>query len=164
MPKENQLLVQQWLERPRNFFIYLGRAGCGKTYLTAAMMNYLYPKALERNPFVEFYFYPQDVLLQAYRTSYGKSWDDWSTKDKVMRANLLAIDDFGSTRNNEWQRDEIWEIVRFRSAEHKLTIFSSNLEFAEIEEHFYPRVRSRLEADENTIIYDWETDHRITKE
>lgn len=154
-------IIDKWIKKPTGFFVFLGRPGCGKTHLAAAMMNFLYPIALERNPHVEFFFYRQGALLEEFRSGYSKKWHDTSIRDKVYRCNLLALDDFGATRNNDWQHEVLDELIDYRSNERKLTIITSNLTFGEIAEKFHPRLRSRLEADENTILEDWETDFRV---
>ncbi|AMB99613.1 hypothetical protein AWM75_06285 [Aerococcus urinaehominis] len=110
--------------------IYLhGSFGVGKTYLLAALANYL----VDKGAHVLLVHYPTE--LQAIKNGFA----DNSAQTRINRlkeVEVLMLDDIGAEANTAWTRDEVLSIVmQHRMQEEKLTCFSSNFAMAELEMH-----------------------------
>ena len=154
-------MLENWLNDPLCFFVYLGTPGCGKTYFCAATALYVYQKRLKLTPHPSVYFYPVREIYSEFKRCYAENRSDEEIKTRFSTYKFLVIDDLGASRNTEWQREVMLDIIDRRYDSMLPTIITSNLNFDEIEEVFHLRVRSRLEAMENIKRYDWETDRRL---
>lgn len=189
---ETQKSIVSWIRDPKNFFVYLGKAGCGKTYLSiAAAYHFLethkreqiikdkwdscekermsndkdyIPRELidvKQTCWPMVLYYPITKIYDEIKESFNFNLKESHIKKRFFDADLLVIDDLGAMRNTEWQIQIVYEIIDARYASEKPTIVTSNMTFKEIGEVFHERIRSRLEARENKVIFDWENDLRI---
>lgn len=157
---EAHKILQSWLKSPRHFLIFMGCPGCGKTYTSIAIMRYLWEKANLRGKGDKIFYYPQREIFSHLKDLIAKNWSTEVFLNEISESLLLAIDDFGASRNNEWQSEVLNGIISARYDSEKPTIITTNLDFDEIGRVFHPRTRSRLEASENLIITEWEEDLR----
>lgn len=126
----------KWLDNFINKFnkdkhikgLYLsGSFGSGKTYLVSAAINEL--AKLDHK--VAMIYWPMFIKKM-------KEFNDESTVlfNKVMKSDVLLIDDIGAETTTAWSRDEILAtILQYRMEEHLPTFFTSNLKLEELEVH-----------------------------
>ena len=111
--------------------IYLtGNFGCGKTYLLAAALNEL----AKKNHKVAMIYYPE--FIRSLKSSFD-DLEEYNEKfDKIMKTELLLLDDIGAETTTEWNRDEVLgTILQYRMQEHLPTLFTSNMTIKELETH-----------------------------
>lgn len=149
-----------WLKKPRHFLIFMGAPGCGKTFTSLAIMRHFYEVAKKSGRQDELLFYPQRVILDKLKEIMSRGWSTEKFMEELKSSLVLAIDDFGATRNNEWQVEVLSQIVAERYDSQRPTLITTNLDFDDIENVFHTRTRGRLEAAENLVIADWDTNLR----
>ncbi len=121
--------LQGWL-------LLLGRFGCGKTHLAAAIAN----KAVSLG--IETLFLTVPDLLDWLRFSYS---DDSSTSfeerfEHIRDVPLLVLDDFGTQNATAWAQEKLFQILNYRYINHLATVITSNNPL----NSFEGRIRSRL--------------------
>ncbi len=120
-------------EYPNKKGIYLyGSFGSGKSYIINALLNELSRKG---STCVSVY-YP--LLLRELKSSFKDSDKECFDQiyNKLLRCDVLLIDDIGAENNTAWARDEILgSILQSRMDNDKITFFTSNFNLEELEEH-----------------------------
>lgn len=122
-----------------------GPTGCGKTTL----MSIVYRQYVEAgrsagwwnaNGFVK-------RVQSTYANDYtGPTYED--IIDSVARLDILALDDLGSpTRTTVYSEDHIeilLKVLNYREAHKRITLITSNLNTAQLDMQFGPRIGSRI--------------------
>lgn len=109
-----------------------GALGVGKTYLCAALANSLV-KAKEKVAFVKVADFFNE--MKSY-IGYKNELMDKSI-NALMRAKYLFLDDIGAESVSEFVRDDVlFRILDYRLENKLTTIFTSNLNFKELEMHY----------------------------
>ena len=111
----------------KGLYLY-GNFGCGKTYLIASTFHELAKNGISSC----IVFWPE--FLRDLKASFSS---DFKEKfDKVKKCEVLLIDDIGAESTTAWGRDEILcPLVQYRMEEHKITFFTSNLDYDMLEKH-----------------------------
>lgn len=146
--------VSDWINEPKNFLVYLGSPGVGKTWLVAALINWYWDSGEE--------FYPiraADLISKTQNDiNEGFSENNWIYK--LSDQKILIIDDLGSTRVTEWQQAAFSNLLDMRYNSRLGTVVTSNYNFPEMKKHLGFRVEDRLHATENTILENWSESKR----
>lgn len=145
------------MKKKKNFLVYLGSPGIGKTYLCSAIVAYA------MREFVSFRYWNESELLKRVRSSISEnSQSDYLTAlNLLIDDEFLILDDLGSTGLNEWRKEVIFDAIDERYNSLKPTLITSNFTKKEFESQFHPRVASRLFDKDNIIIeMDYGIDHR----
>lgn len=148
IPQEEAEKIKKWMKKGRNFLIYLGNPGIGKTYFCKAMIN----DQKEKSTFNSMRFWNEGDLFNRIRSSFGNGWDYLQNLQFFCDDELLIIDDLGSTGVNDWRAEVLFHLINFRYESTKPTVFTSNFTKNEIFEKFGKRIGSRIFAEQNTII------------
>lgn len=110
--------------------IYLtGNFGCGKSYILSATLAEL----AKRNIKSAIIFWPEFIndLKSSFQTDFKQKFE------LVKKVEILLIDDIGAENVTEWSRDEILSpLVQFRMENNLTTMFTSNLNLEQLENHF----------------------------
>ncbi len=138
--------ILDWINNPKNFLVYLGNPGIGKTFLCAALI----PWAMKK--FISFRYFNDRNLLTKVRESIDTGGDCLRELQLLLDDPLVIIDDLGSSGLNDWRKDILFETIDLRYNSMKPTVITSNFTKDEFTKHFHPRFCSRLFAKENTII------------
>ncbi|TLS39156.1 primosomal protein DnaI [Pseudalkalibacillus caeni] len=111
--------------------IYLyGDFGVGKTYLMGAIANQLAEEKGVKSLFV----YTPDFFREMKSAIQTQSIDE--KLDFIRSVPLLILDDIGSENISGWIRDDILgSILQYRMMERLPTLYTSNYDFNELEEH-----------------------------
>lgn len=156
--------LEEWIRNPKNFLILIGVSGCGKTYVSVALAFYLFEiKEKDSNsvPYLDIQFVKLRDFFDHLKALYSKNKDDSNIKEILSNCAFLILDDLGASRNTEWQKEVILDIIDRRYDNMLPTIITTNFNFREIKEIFGSRVSSRLEASENFILEKWDRDLRL---
>lgn len=121
--------LQGWL-------LLLGRYGCGKTHLAAAIAN----KAVALGMETLFLTVPDllDWLRFAYSDGASESFEE--RFEKIRDVPLLVMDDFGTQNATAWAQEKLFQILNYRYINHLATVITSNNPLSSFE----GRIRSRL--------------------
>lgn len=139
--------ISQWMKNPKNFLLYLGNPGIGKTYLCACLT----PWAMKS--FKDFRYHNERQLFTKIRDSMDQVKGDYLDALKyLIDDEFVMLDDIGSSGFTDWRKDVFFEAVDQRYNCMKPTLITSNLSKEDFRKAFHPRVFSRLFALENTVI------------
>lgn len=104
----------------RGFLLY-GDVGTGKTHLLSAVARHLTLEKGIPTRFVEF-----THLLSALREQFDLGRGESAIMGPLMDVPVLAIDELGKGRNNEWQLSIIDEVISKRYNRGLTTLFTTN--------------------------------------
>lgn len=120
--------------------LIMGGTGVGKTHLIGCMTNL----ALEQNRILKYvtsFTFNQDMLK--YHCAKLEEKDD--IIEPYLNSELLFIDDLGTeNRINNVTNEYLYLVINERMQNHKKTIITTNLDFAQIQEVYGERIFSRL--------------------
>lgn len=123
-------------ESRQGWLLFLGRYGCGKTHLSAAIANY----AIEEGVSTLFLTVPD--LLDWLRYAYTNSEISFEERfEEIREIPLLILDDFGTQNATAWAQEKIYQIINHRYVNQLPTVVTSNFLFNDFE----GRIRSRLQ-------------------
>ncbi len=121
--------LQGWL-------LLLGRYGCGKTHLAAAIANQAVAMGMET------FFLTVPDLLDWLRFAYSDNISDSFEErfEKIRDIPLLVMDDFGTQNATAWAQEKLFQILNYRYINKLATVITSNNPLSSFE----GRIRSRL--------------------
>ncbi|OLO27844.1 primosomal protein DnaI [Alkalihalophilus pseudofirmus] len=124
--------------RPMGLYLY-GKFGVGKTYIMGAVANELADRDIET-----MLVYTPDFFREM-KQSIGDG--TFSEKlDRVKNAQVLILDDIGAESLSSWIRDDVLGVIlQYRMLENLPTLFTSNYDYDELEEHLAYSDRGGLE-------------------
>lgn len=135
------------MNKPKNFLVYCGSPGIGKTYFCSALINWAYDK------FNSMRYWNESELLKRIRSSMDDFKGDYlETLKHLIDDDFVIIDDIGSTGLNEWRKEVIFDAIDERYNSMKPTVITSNFSRKEFETLYHKRLSSRLFSTENFII------------
>lgn len=146
------------MKDPKDFLIYLGCPGCGKTHFCWSVMNDLRKnKRISqegRDPWIESKFIAKiNECMQ----------NNWSTEleiERLCEADLFILDDLGSGKLSAWDQNVLFTLLDNRYTSRKPTIITSNLKMSEIQEKLGYRIHSRLFDKSHIVLNYGEVDWR----
>lgn len=139
--------LNKFIKNPKNFLVFLGNPGIGKTYFCAALI----PWAMEK--FENIRYWPEERLYQKLREKISEGQGDYLKELLYMiDDHFVMIDDLGISKPNEWREEVLFELVDTRYRLEMPTIFTSNLSKQEFETKYNTRIASRLFAAQNIIV------------
>lgn len=132
-------LAQSFAESPEGWLVFLGVNGCGKTHLAAAIANY------RRQAGRPILFVVVPELLDYLRSAFspGSKVAHYELFDKVKKAPLLVLDDFGEERSTPWVQDKLYQIINYRYNARLATVITATAALEEMEEIEH-RISSRM--------------------
>jgi DNA replication protein DnaC len=127
--------------------LLMGPCGVGKTHLSAAILRGLIANG------VPCLFYEFGALLRKIQESYNpvSQTSELKVLEPIYGAEVLLLDELGTSKPTEWVRDTMMQIIGTRYNERKLTIFTTNYRDERqspaeetLEDRIGRRLRSRL--------------------
>ncbi|MBS3903774.1 MAG: ATP-binding protein [Simkania sp.] len=146
LPEESCEQVLDWMTGNKNFLVYLGNPGIGKTHLSRAVLKD-YTKGINHKR-----YWKEADLLARLRSGMDDRGDYIENLKYLCDDDLIIIDDLGSCGLTDWRKEVLFALIDFRYESMKPTMFTSNLSRNDFKENFEPRVFSRLFDKENTIL------------
>ena len=118
--------------------LFLGGVGLGKTHISLSIINRVVEKG-----FGVVYDSAQNLLNKIEKEHFSYSGSS-EVIDAVLACDLLVIDDLGTEFITSFTVSQLYNIINSRINSHLPTIINTNLDFAEIEKNYTPRVLSRI--------------------
>jgi DNA replication protein DnaC len=146
----------KYAEDPRGWLVFIGKVGCGKTHLVAAIAN----EALACGSLVLFSTVSDllDHLRATFMPSSTEVYDQLF--QKMREAALLVLDDLGAQQSTPWANEKLFQLLNYRYNSRMPTIITTNNAGSQgIEE----RIHSRM-SDESLvtrITFDDAHDYRL---
>ncbi|MDQ0208082.1 primosomal protein DnaI [Alkalicoccobacillus murimartini] len=108
---------------------FYGKFGVGKTYLMGAIANELKERNIET-----FIIYTPDFFREMRQSIGDGTFQE--KLDAVKKAKVLILDDIGAETTSSWTRDDVLgAILQHRMLEKLPTLFTSNYDYDELENH-----------------------------
>jgi DNA replication protein DnaC len=127
--------AQLYAENPEGWLLLLGRYGCGKTHLAAAVANSAVAAGIPT------LFLTVPDLLDTLRFTFSDQDTSFEERfDQIRQAPLLILDDFGTQNATEWAREKLYQILNYRYINQLPLVVTTNIPIEQIE----GRMRSRL--------------------
>jgi len=129
-------LARQFAEDPRDWLVFTGTYGCGKTHLAAAIANY---RAQQGYP-VLFVVVPDllDHLRATFNPSSPVTYD--RLFEEVRTAPLLILDDLGTESATSWAREKLYQLFNYRYNARLPTVITTATPIEELD----PRLATRM--------------------
>jgi primosomal protein DnaI len=134
--------LKTYLENPEEAKgLYLcGQFGVGKTYLMGAIMNRL----AERRHIASLIVYVPDFFREIKGAIQDNTVD--AKLDVLKKTPILILDDIGAETITPWVRDEVLgSVLQYRMMDHLPTLYTSNFNYEELEDHFSYSQKSGIE-------------------
>jgi len=108
--QDAQRQALKFAEDPKDWLVFAGKAGRGKTRLAAAIGNY----RRQADPGVLFVIVPDllDRLRSSFNSQNPKAFDDLF--ERVRSASLLILDDLGSQTGTAWAEEKLFQLLNYR--------------------------------------------------
>ena len=122
--------MDEYVEGKKTKGMYIhGRFGVGKTFILMKLANLMADKKIK----VLFVYYPD--LVRSLKSSIGTNRLE-SYVEKLKRAEILMLDDFGAESNSSFIRDEVLgPILQYRANQNLPVFISSNLDLGLLRQH-----------------------------
>jgi len=101
---------QEYARNPLGWLVFVGKPGCGKTHLAAAILNYRMRHGYQ----VSFKFVPDllDHLRATFSPQSPVTYDQLF--EEVRTAPLLVLDDLGAQSSTPWAEEKLYQIIVYR--------------------------------------------------
>lgn len=138
--------IEDHVAQGDGLYIWSESTGNGKTTWAAKIMNHYFRKvAFNTDLENEGLYIHVPTFLEDLRAYYSNNDEDFALVLSMARwANLLIMDDIGAEKPSEWVSERLLQIINFREAEGKSTIFTSNISPDELGKKLGNRIKSRI--------------------
>ncbi len=151
LPEQRQNLEQvfrialNFAQSPQGWLVLQGVNGCGKTHLAAAIANY----QRQAGKSVTFVIVPEllDHLRSAFSPESKVSYDELF--EKVKKAPLLILDDFGEQTTTAWVQEKLYQLINYRYNAQLPTVITTCFALEEIES----RISSRMADPSLSLVF-----------
>ncbi len=135
------------MKKKKNFLLWLGPPGVGKTHLCGALFEW----ALRNFPSFR-YFKEKDLQEHLRKILIEQGWDTHRELERLLGSDLIFLDDIGKLGHTEHKENMLFDAIDIRYNSTKPTVITSNLSMKEFRNLYEPRFCSRLFSNENIII------------
>lgn len=146
---------RKFAEAPKDWVVFLGSNGCGKTHLAAAIGNY----QLQQGKPVIFVFVPDllDHLRATFSPDSKVTYDELF--ERVKQAPLLILDDFGEQAATPWAQEKLYQLINHRYNDRLPTVITTCLALENMETRIASRLADpRLVSVVNIMAPDYRSD------
>ena len=139
------------------WLLLMGKVGCGKTHLAAAIAN----QAVALG--VQTVFLTVPDLLDWLRFAYSGQNDNGFEErfDEIRNVTLLVMDDYGTENATEWAKEKLFQIINYRYINRLATVITSNNQLTDPEDRIVSRLTDPDLVSQVNIIA---TDYRNPKD
>ena len=142
------------MKNPGSTLLISSNPGTGKTYMCAAVFNYLFSKFYTPRVHKERNFF------EKVRGFMDLSGDYMTHMQFLIDDPFMIFDDMGSTRLNDWHKEILHSMIDYRYENKLSTMITTNLSKQELSSVFHERTISRLFCKDNFIVEFQQMDFR----
>ena len=168
---ENSQRLHKWMGKPSGFLVLYGEPGVSKTYMMAAMVDWLLkrgsslwaegrdgekwqlPTDFRIMRETDFFSYMRKKIAEFSNVEYQ------DLVNKLAESDYFFMDDLGTSQGTEWQKEVMFAFLDTRFSSAKPTVITTNLHPKAVGEHYDHRIISRLFSKDNVILHieghDW---------
>ncbi len=143
--------------RPENLLLF-GAPGLGKTHLSAAIA-----REVSGAGWSVVYDTAGHVFRLFEDQKFGRE-DDEDGVERVLRCDLLILDDLGTEMTTAFVQSALYQIVNTRLMERQSTILSTNLMPEELARRYSPQIASRIEGEYQLLPFVGEDIRKLKRE
>lgn len=140
--------VFKWLNELKGILLLMGVPGCGKTYLSAAILSWISEKTND------VYFIEEEIFFRRLRDS--MDCGDYSREIEMLCDHeFLIYDDLGSSGQggqSGWRQEVLFAMVNNRYVSEKPTVLTTNFTKEEISQKLGARTGTRIFDSGHCII------------
>lgn len=131
--------ARSFAEHPQGWLVLMGKNGCGKTHLAAAVAN----RCLADGRSVFFAVVPD--LLDHLRASFAPGKDTGYDElfEHIRNVGVLILDDFGAQASTEWALEKLYQVVNYRTVSGLPSVVTTDRPLDELQA-MHPRILARL--------------------
>lgn len=118
----------KWQLRSKGLYLWSKTPGSGKTFLACCLA-----RSVSIKYDLRFRFTTLPDYLAALQASYKRPEGTEDETEIYRTCTLLVLDDVGSEKKGDWQRQELFRLVNSRTAEGFITIYTSNFNPEELQ-------------------------------
>jgi DNA replication protein DnaC len=121
--REAYQIAREYAKNPNGWLVFMGKPGCGKTHLAAAIAN----QCVETGAKV--YFITVSDLLDHLRAAFNPSSDITydSLFNTIREVELLVLDDLGAQKSSPWANEKLFQLINYRYNYRMPTVITTNL-------------------------------------
>ncbi len=127
-------------DQARRGLLLEGDVGVGKTFLAAAIANYL----IEHDIDVLFLVVPEFLDQLRYSYQENSNLNESAIIDRVRQIPVLILDDLGAHNFSPWMRNIIFSLINYRLNNMLPCVITTNLSLQEMNEAIGDRTVSRI--------------------
>jgi DNA replication protein DnaC len=129
-------------EFPKNWIVFVGEYGTGKTHLAAAIAN-------QCNYHMKVMFVSVPDLLDYLRMTYNpSSTSSYEGRFQLVRtAELLVLDDLGTESATPWAKEKLFQIIDYRYRAHRPTVLTLSKKLDEMDGRLISRLVDQRQCD-----------------
>ena len=147
MKPEDAKKVATFLDEKKNFLVYCGSPGIGKTYLCSALFEFA------EIHFQHYRYWSENDLLKRVRDSFENIKGDYiDTLRFLLDDDFIMLDDIGSAGHTDWREEILFAAIDFRYNSGLPTVITSNLSREEFHKKYHNRIYSRIFSSKNIVI------------
>lgn len=159
--QKHEAQISQWLKNPKNFLVFHGAPGIGKTYFCSALTEWAFKTFRHKR------YHREEDLLRRLRSCISAGQGDYLIQlEWLIDDQLVILDDVGSGinpdkltyRDLEFRREVFFSFCDYRYRTQLPTVITSNFSRDDFIKVYSDRIVSRLFANENTIISNFNTE------
>ena len=147
-------MLNRWAKSTDKLLLIQGSPGTGKTFICAAVLNYLFDQKKE------VFYTNHRRFIAKIQEGFTKDYTQDYSVNLFAYKDILIFDDLGAATNTDWQQETILDLIDKRVSMKKKTLFTTNLNNWELSDILGARTASRLLARDNLKIELWTTDLR----
>ena len=153
-------LAHNFAHSPKDWLVFQGTYGCGKTHLAAAIANY----RLQQGKAAFFVIIPDflDHLRSTFSPDSRVTYDEFF--ERVKKAGLLILDDFGEHSSTAWAQEKLYQLINYRYNACLPTVITTAASLEEMDTRVSSRMADpRLSLVWNITAPDYRTDRQIAE-
>lgn len=126
----------------KGLYLYSKTKGCGKTHLSASIMNAL----IKKYKVSALYMTSVELLNRVKETfNSNEKGSAEQIKSELKKMEFVVLDDFAAEKSSEWTEEFFTDILNHRMIHNKMTIFTSNIPIEQLDHHYKNgRISSRV--------------------
>jgi len=147
--KGTDVKILNWLNKKSGFLMFLGGPGIGKTYLCAAILDWIYE---ENYPKFSVRYRDESQFFGELKDGMSKGWSDTKHVEYISDDFFYMFDDVGSDSSSEWSLRMFHHFINCRIRTGFPTVITGNLTKEDLYNKFTDRTYDRLFEKSNLII------------